>query len=256
MFKKYVAVFLMLVAFAVPVLAVTDESTTALSTEAIIAKIKAVQALIKDMQADTKTTVTSNLSMPGQAQKGPQTMVQTGHIWTKGQNMSKVEITTPMRQITITNGDIMTIISPDTGRKMTQDMSKMPGFQRQGADVTKVLDYFGLTVTTQQGQTGEADTYIISGTPKGTNQFLGRMDFFIDASRYVPVRIAMYNPKGALMSLTEMEYTGIEVSTGESIWVPSKIKSTVTSQMGNMNTEMVYENIKVNEGIKDSVFEE
>jgi outer membrane lipoprotein-sorting protein len=159
-----------------------------------------------------------------------------------------------MRQTTITNGSIMTMISPDTGQKFTQDLSKGVGPSTgsgRGMDSTKALDYFDLTVT-EHGTT----EYIITGKPKEANQFLGKMDFMIDAERYLPLRIAMYNPKGMLISLSEIEYQSFE-STGEAVvWVPVKIKSVVTMQMGSVNSEMVYENIKVNQGIKDSVFEE
>ena len=222
--------------------------------EALLAKIKSAQSAIKDLQADTTTTITSNISLPGAASKGPQTMTQKGRMWQKGRNKSKVEMTEPKKQTTITNGNIMTIIDPSSGRKIVQDMSKIrgqgPGAKGQGMDATKALDYFDLTVT----EHGTIE-YIITGRPKEANQFLGRMDFIIDAEKYVPVRIAMYTPKGTLMSLSEMEYAEIEVSTGEAVWVPKKIRSIVTMQMGSVNTEMVYENIKVNQGIKDEIFE-
>jgi len=231
--------------------------------EALLAKLKSVQSLIKDLQADTKTTITSNISLPGAASKGPQTMTQKGRMWQKGRDKSKVEITEPMKQTTITNGDIMTIISPDTGRKFTQDLSKIkgqgPGARGQGMDATKALDYFDLTVT-EHGTT----EYIITGRPKEANQFLGRMDFIIDAEKYVPVRIAMYTPKGTLMSLSEIDYLPVEiysarsggVASTEVAYVPQKIRSMVTMSMGSVNTEMEYENIKVNQGLKDEVFEE
>jgi outer membrane lipoprotein-sorting protein len=228
-----------------------------ISAEALIAKLKETQSLVKDLQADTKTVITSNISIPGAPSKGPQTVTQTGHIWQKGSNKSKVVITSPMKQITITNGSMMTMISPDTGQKVTQDLSKVQGAggKGQGMDATKALDYFNLTVRKNEGGTGEAEAYVISGTPKEANQFLGRMDFFIDAEKYIPIRIAMYTPKGALMSLSEMEYEPVVISSAETVYVPKKIKSVVTMQMGSINTEMEYENIKVNQGIKESVFE-
>jgi len=247
--KKYVLAVLMIVLLPISIFA------SDISPEAVIAKMKETQAMIKDLQADTKTTITSNIAMPGQPSKGPQTMTQTGHIWQKGRDKSKVEITSPMKQITITNGNIMTIISPDTGQKFSQDLSKGLGTRGQGLDQTKALDYFDLTVKKSEGATGEADIYVISGTPKAANQFLGRMDFMIDAEKYIPLRIAMYTPKGALMSLSEMEYEPVAISSTKTAYVAKKIKSIVTMQMGSVNTEMVYENIKVNEGISDSVFE-
>jgi outer membrane lipoprotein-sorting protein len=229
---------------------VSYSATSDITASDLLARMKAQQALITDMQADTKTTITSNLSMPGQTSKGPQTMTQTGHIWTKGKDRSKTEITSPMQQTTITNGNIMTIIDPSSGRKITQDMSKLPGAGGKSMDPEKALDYFDLSVT-ESGST----EYVLSGTPKQANQFLGRMDFFIDGARNVPVRIAMYTPKGALMSLSEMEYEPIVITSTETAYVATKVKSIVTMQIGSVNSEMEYENIKVNEGIEDKEFE-
>jgi outer membrane lipoprotein-sorting protein len=260
MLKKLVPVIFIFFLFAPRIMASTSE----VSATDLIAKMKSAQSLVRDMQADTKTTITSNISIPsvypaqggGAPSKGPQTMVQTGHIWQKGSDKSKVEITSPMKQITITNGSTMTIISPDTGQRITQDMSKMQGAGVKGLDQTKALDYFDLTVRKSEGVTGESDIYVISGTPKQSNQFLGRMDFFIDAEKYIPLRIAMYTPKGALMSLSEIEYEPVEISSSETAYVAKKIKSIVTMSMGSVNTEMEYENVIVNQGIKDAIFGE
>ena len=241
-------------------------AATDVTAQDLLARIKDAQALVQDLQADTRTIVTSNITMPGQQSNGPQTMVQTGHMWQKGTDKSKTEIDSPTKQITITNGTQMTIISPDSGQKVTQDLSKMPGAggKTGGMDATKALDYFNLTVT----QSG-TDEYVLSGTPKQANQFLGRMDFFIDGARNVPVRIAMYTPSGVLMSLSEMEYIAVDLSSSEGNsnsssyearqgvvgWVPSKVKSVVTMSMGSVNSEMDYSNIQVNQGIDDKVFE-
>lgn len=251
MFKKLASMIVIISLLAPAAFTATSE----VSATDLIAKMKSQQALIQDLQADTTTTITSNISIPGAPSKGPQTMTQTGHIWQKGKDKSKVEITSPMKQVTITNGSMMTIISPDSGQKVTQDLSKMQGAGKgQGIDQTKALDYFNLSVTKTEGATGESDIYVISGTPKTSNQFLGRMDFFIDAEKYIPLRIAMYTPKGALMSLSEIKYEPVAVSSTETAYVPQKITSLVTMSMGSVNTEMVYENIAVNQGIDDSVF--
>ncbi len=252
MFKK-LAPMIVIIFLLVPA---SFPATSEVSATDLIAKMRSQQDLVKDLQADTTTTITSNISIPGAPSKGPQTMTQTGQIWQKGRDKSKVEITSPMKQVTITNGSMMTIISPDSGQKITQDLSKMQGAGKgQGMDATKALDYFNLSVNKAEVATGESDIYVISGTPKESNQFLGRMDFFIDAEKCIPLRIAMYTPKGALMSLSEIEYEPVAVSSAETAYVPKKIKSIVTMQMGSVNTEMVYENIKVNKGISDSVFE-
>ena len=71
----------------------------------IIQNIQSNQSKVKDMYAETTTTITSSIAMPGSESKGPQKMVQKGKIWTKGESKSKIEMLSPTRQVTITNGD-------------------------------------------------------------------------------------------------------------------------------------------------------
>ena len=218
-----------------------------LTLEDLLSNIQSNQSQIKDMYAETTTTITSNLSMTGAKGKGPQAMVQKGRMWTKGKDKSKIEMISPTRQITITNGDQMAIVNPETGQKMVQDL-KTAGLQDRktsGAmDLEKAMEYFDLSV--KQTSDGE---YVITGIPKERNKLLGKMEFYVDASRWVPVKILMYGPKDKLMSQSEIEHQEIS-----GIWVPVKNISTVNSPAGKMKVEMAYENVKVNEGIKDQEF--
>jgi len=59
----------------------------------------------------------------------------------------------------------------------------------------------------------------------------------------------MYGGDGKLLSQSTIEYEKIS-----DVWVPVKNVSNVNTPMGKMNVEMVYKNIKVNEGIKDAIF--
>lgn len=199
------------------------------------------------MYAETTTTITSNIAMPGAKDKGPQKMVQKAKMWTKGQDKSRIEILSPTRQTTITNGDKMTIINPDTGQIFTQDLSKMreqSGIPKGGSmDLSKALDNFDLSVEQRN------DLYVITGKPKQANKFLGKMEFYIEHERWLPVRILMYTPADKVMSTTEMNYEEIS-----GIWVATETSSSAITPMGVIKTIMVFKNIKINQGMSDSEF--
>jgi outer membrane lipoprotein-sorting protein len=219
------------------------------SLDDVVKNLQANQGKIKDMYAETTTTVTSNMTVPGQESKGPQKMVQTGKLWTKGETKSKVEILSPLKQITITNGDQMAIINPETGQKVVQDLKKMRGKSGQGTvnsgqmSLDKAKEYFDLSLSQKDG------TYVITGVPRQANKFLGKMEFYVDASRWVPTNIFMYDAKGKLMSQSAIEYEQVS-----GLWVPARSISNISTPMGKMNVDMSYENIKVNEGIGDGEF--
>jgi len=221
-------------------IAAEENTSKTLSVEEIIEKIKENQEKIKDMSADVETKITSTL-------KDSKEIIQKGQILTKPPDKSRVEIFSPMRQITITNGDTMTIISPDTGMKFTQDLSKEKSAMSKlssPSDTTKIFDYFDLKLTDHGTK-----EYIISGSPKEENEFLGKIDFFVDRERIIPLRIVIYNPEGVLISLSELEYKKIS-----DIWIPIKTASIVSVPGGSMNVDMEFKNIKINKGISDDKF--
>jgi len=220
-----------------------------LSLDDVINKLQSKQKTIKDMYAETVTTINSTMAMPGQASKGPQQMVQKGKMWTKGEDKSKIEITSPMKQITITNGDKMAVINVDTGQKMVQDLKKLR--EKEGGlggssgqmGLEKAKEYFNLSV-----RKSGAD-YVVTGVPKKANKFLGKMEFYVNSDKWVPVKIMMYDPKGKAMSQSEIEYAKVSDN-----WVPVKNMSKITTPMGKMDVEMEFNNIKVNKGISDGEF--
>lgn len=218
-----------------------------LSLQDIIQNIQSNQSQIKDMYAETTATITSNMAMPGQESKGPQKIVQKGKMWTKGQDKSKIEMLSPIRQITITNGDKMTIINPDSGQTITQDLAKIrekSGIPKSGSmDLSKALDNFDLSV--EQGD----NQYVIIGKPKQANKFLGKMEFYIDPERWLPVKILIYTPADKIMNTTEMDYKKIS-----GIWVAVETSSAAITPMGVIKTAIVFENIKINQGISNSEF--
>jgi len=218
-----------------------------LSLQDIIQNIQSNQSQIKDLYAETTTTITSNMALPGAKDKGPQAMVQKGRMWTKGRDKSKIEIISPTRQTTITNGDKITIINPDSGQTFTQDLSKMreqAGIPKGGSmDLSKALDSFYMSIEQRE------DQYVLIGKPKQPNKFLGKMEFYIDVNRWLPVKILIYTPTDKIMNITEMDYKEIS-----GIWITVETSSTAITPMGAIKTQMVLENIKINQGISDSEF--
>lgn len=241
--------------FVATVLIASSLCAADLSLDEVINNIQSNQGKIHNMYAETKTTIVSNMAIPGQESKGPQKMVQKSKMWTKGEK-SKIEMISPTKQITINDGKQMAIINPETGQKMVQDLSKVKNplgaSQGEAMSLDKAMEYFDLSLK-------DADAYyIITGVPKQKNKFMGKMEFYIDSAAWVPKKVLMYDAAGKLISQSTMEYKKIEIGKGEdkdSIWQLVKSVSNVNTPMGKMDVEMVFENIKVNAGISDKEFE-
>lgn len=214
-------------------------ASNAITIEELFTKLQGNQGKIRDMQADITTKMTSSM-------KGMQGMEQKGHIWTKGNDKSKMEIYSPMKQTTITNGDQMAVIMPDTGQKHIQDLSKTPNAQNNSPQMNleKAKEKFDFSVKQQSGG------YLITGYPKDNNKFMGKMEIFVDYSKMAPTNIKMFNPSGQLMNETKIEYQNVS-----GVYVVYKNTSKVNLPNGKMDMVMTYSNVKVNQGISDSVFD-
>ena len=219
-----------------------------LSLDNLITNLQGNQNKVRDMYTETVTTITSNMAMPGQQSKGSQKMVQKGKMWTKGQDKTKIEMLSPMKQVTITNGDQMATINLETGQKVIQDLKKLRaqsgmGEASQQMSLDKAKEFFNLS-SVKRG-----NDYVITGVPKKDNKFIGKMEFYVDSGRWVPVKIMMYDSKGKLVSESSIEYKQFS-----GVWLPVKNKSNVTTPMGKMDVEMLFEKVRVNQGISDKEF--
>lgn len=241
--KKKIMCLLVLLSVLVSV------TSAAIKVEDLLAKIKEGQSKVKDLQADIVTIIRSDMGGKKEAE-------QKGHIWIKGEDKSKMEMVSPLKQISITSGKKMAVINPETGQKFVQDleaMRKKTGQMDLGKNVmdqTKALEYFNLSVKEVGGFFGGIKEYVISGTPKEKNKFLGRIEFTVDAKKFVPTRIDIYNPQGNLVSSSAIDYAQIK-----DIWVIAKNVSEVKLPSGKMKMEMRFENIRLNEGIPDKEFQ-
>jgi outer membrane lipoprotein-sorting protein len=215
-----------------------------LTLDDIIINIQANQSAIKDMSADTVTTITSTM-------KGAKTMTQKGKILMKYPDKSRVEMFEPAHQITINNGEKMILINKDTGQRYEQDLSRGVDNAAQGQfNLEKAKKQFDFSVKR------DGDNYVIIGLPKDGNKLLGKMEMYIDPVLWLTKKVKIFTPQGKLMSQSEIEYSEApSIARSEGVWVMTKTTSNVSMPMGSMKMEMKYENIKVNQGIKDREFE-
>ena len=216
-----------------------------LKLDDVIKNIQSNQSKIKDMYAETTTVINSTISRAGS--KAPQQMTQKAKMWTKGTDKSRIEVTSPVKQVTINNGEKVEMINTETGQKYVQDLKKLKAKGAPDQSIASNFDsakkFFDLSVKP------DGSNYIIVGVPKEKNKFLGKMEFTIDSSRWVPVKMSMYDPKGKLVGVSEIEYKQIS-----GIWVPSKNISRVESPMGKMSIEMSFDKLSINQGVNDSEF--
>lgn len=235
--KKLSLLLLVLFAFSMTAFAADPKITE------IVAKMRENQTKVKDMKANITTIVKSDM-------KGAKNIEQNGSIMVKGTDKSRMEMTQPVNQITITNKDKMMMVNQETGQKYTQDLAKLrkqmgrDDVGQSPMDQTKILDYFNLTME-QKGK-----DCIITGVPKEKNKVMGKIRFYVDSDRYVPTKMEIYSPQGKIISTTKLEYQKIK-----DIWVVSNNSSQITVPGGSMQVEMKFENVKVNEGIDEKNFE-
>lgn len=230
-------IFCFLIAFSV----LASTVCSGITIDELFNKIEANKNKIKDMQADITTKITSTA-------KGMKSMEQKGHIWTKGTDKTKMELYSPMKQITINNGEKVAMISPATGKKTVQDLPKSAqadGAQQKNDEMglAKAKERFDFSLAAQSGG------YLLTGKPKEKNKFMGKMELFIDGSKMVPTKISMFSPDGKLINQTTIEYAELA-----GVWIGVKNISSVTMPNGSMKVEMTYSNVKVNQGIGDSEF--
>lgn len=174
-------------------------------------------------------------------------------MWTKGEDKTKLEMVSPTKQITITNGDKMAMINPETGQKVVQDLKKLRsqgvGGNQERMSLEKAKEYFNLSVTNRQDPDTKQLEYVVTGIPKKENKLIGKMEFYLDPSNWVPVKVIMCDPKGNVFSQSTLTYQTISGAQ-----VPIKTVSHINTPMGKMDVEMSYDNVRVNKGINDREF--
>jgi len=238
--------FALLIAILMSCLLITASQAAKLDPEieSLLNKIKANQSQVKDIQADIFNVVKGNNKK----------IEQKGHMWVKGEDYSKMEVLEPVKQITITNKDKACLIDPATGRKLVQDLKKIrekTGDETVGksSGLAAALDAFDFKKLSSGGGLFGGGDIIIEGTPKKKGSLMGKVNYYIDKGRSLPVKIEIFDDKNNLLSKATISYEKIK-----DIWVISKTMSEIKMPKGKMEVEMIFSNIKVNEGIPDKEF--
>ncbi|MGB9613143.1 MAG: hypothetical protein ACPL4K_03085 [Candidatus Margulisiibacteriota bacterium] len=66
----------------------------------------------------------------------------------------------------------------------------MPRGKGQGErNLEKAKELFDLSVTRYQQPETRKEEYVIVGVPKKESKFLGKMEFYVDSERWVPLKI-------------------------------------------------------------------
>jgi len=204
----------------------------------VIAKIRDNQNKIQDLSAQITTTIKSD--------KEKKSMEQKGVIMVKGNDKSRMEMLSPMAQLTVTNGDKMMITNPATGKKFGKQTGQSDVGQNP-LDQTKILDSLNLSME-EKGFFFKS--YVITGTPKKQNAMMGKIKFYVDGGKFVPTKLEIYNSQDKLVTASDINYTKIK-----DIWVISQNSSWIDVPGGKVTISMKFSDVKVNEGIDDKVFE-
>ncbi|OGC24101.1 hypothetical protein A3J90_02530 [candidate division WOR-1 bacterium RIFOXYC2_FULL_37_10] len=207
-----------------------------LSIEDIASNLQVNQSKIKDMYCEMNTTIKQGTGTP---------MTQSAKMWTKGEDKSRMEMITPMKQTIIRNGNKSAIIDSN-GQKTVSDVNASTKGNMGGqskVDIEKFKETFDLKVKATD------DGYIIEGTPKEKTQFLGKMEIYVDGKNWVSTKILIYDSHDKVITQTQIDYKEIS-----GVLVPVK-SLTESKMMGmNMTIEVKFEDVKVNQGIEGGVF--
>jgi len=210
----------------------------------IVKNIKVNQQKVQDMSAKISTVIKS--------EKDKKSMEQKGLIIVKGKDKSRMEILSPIKQITITNGDSLTIINPETGKKIAYDLKVLrkksgdPNLGKSPLDQGKLFDDLDLTVE-EKGFFRKQ--YVLTGTAKKNNPFMGKVKFYVDQDKFVPTKFEVYGAGDKLVTVTELDHKQIN-----DVWIMTKSHSKVDVPSGKIDIEVKLDDVKVNKGIDDSLF--
>jgi outer membrane lipoprotein-sorting protein len=209
----------------------------------LLEKIKGNQGMVQTLQADMTTEISSsNKNIPA--------MKQTGRIINKYPDKSRMEIMSPIKQTTITNGTRMKIIDGQSGKSFVQDLSRgqspVTGHQSSGMgmDPTKALENFNLKMVTDSDS-----EIVIESSPKEKNPYLDKMRLTFSPATFLPTRVDVYGSQGKLISSTTIIYDKVS-----DVYVHIQNKTSVSLPQGSMKVEVVYDKVRVNEKVSDALF--
>src|SRR3989339_1763709 len=217
-----------------------------LSLDDLIKKLEASKSQVKDFYAETSTKMYSDIKF-NQKGKASQSE-QKGKLWQKGKDKTKIELLTPKRLIMVRQGREVVTFDPVTGQKMRSslddDDKKQLGEPTGEFTLERAKKIFTLSVRKQ------GNDYIVTGIPKQQQGMVGKMEIYINSSRWLPDKIIIYDLQGKKFGESKMEYQQVN-----NIWVLKKTYSVNNTPIGKMEITMEYSNTKVNQGLDDKEFE-
>lgn len=211
----------------------------ALTIPDLLQKVKENQSNIQTLQADTETTMeSSNKNMPA--------MKQTGRLYQKYPGKSRTEVDAPTKQITIMNGSKMKFIDGATGKSFTKDMSELGAIGGSpSGSIAQMTNLFDLKILSEN-----ESEILLEGRPKTTNNFMEKIEFTLSAETFLPQKIDSFAKGGRKLSVMNIAYKEID-----KVQVPVETRSTIYMPNGQMNALLQYKNVKVNQPIKESMFD-
>jgi len=228
---------------------VLASSVFAISVDEIIGKMKDNQNKIKDMYAETVTIMDmSGFPKPKKGKAPEMKMEQKGKLWVKGEDKSRVELDSPVKQIMVTNGEKLIMINPKTGEKLSQDLKQAKkqnpiNFQGGNFGLSKLKEQYNMSVREKGNELA------IICEPKNKKEVGVSIEIYIDKDKWLAKEISVKTNEGLMVSNTDIEYQNVSGA-----WVPKKMNSMANAIFGKMKIKMLFNNIKVNQGIDDKVF--
>lgn len=207
-------------------------SLHAMDAEFVIQKIIDQRALVKDWSA------VYSQKMTGFGQDS----VEMGRITVKGDNVRK-DIQRPIRRIRIQTPMLVMEKDEVSGEVITSDLSQKSGVM----GMLKMTPEEALAKISFQVASENKTEIIMDGTLDSV-----RIQMTVDAIRFVPLRMTMSLPGGAEMRMAQTydAVAGISVLTASD----TQMVMMMGARRETMSVNLVYRNVKVNQGVEDAVF--
>lgn len=209
-------------------------SLHALTPDEVIQKILDQRAAVKDWSAIYTQETSGSLLGKGD--------VEMGRITVKGDQVRK-DIQRPIRKTRIQT-PLLSIEKDDvSGDVITTDLTQKTGpmgLPRMTPETA--LQQFSFEVVSEN-----ATEIVLVGVQSSV-----RMEMTVDASLFVPIRMAMDLPGGTKMTMTQR----YEVISDIPMLVESEtaMDMMIGSRPERMHVRLIYKNVKVNTGVSDTVF--
>lgn len=225
----------------------------------VISTLKGNSDKVKDLQAD----VIMEMDM-GEAGKRTQEMT----VWSKGKDRMRMEMNEAYssrlsadslktkerlgKTTMIINGDKMLMITPEGEKRLSADSSRLTAKKAQptppGLDMQKGMEEF-LKKNETTVLSAKDNKIVLEVIPEEKSPLMEKVELTVDMKRGVVTSQSMFSSYGT--TKMQMEYEEIKGA-----WVLKKVSMIIPTPVGKVGRMTVeYKNIKINQGLKDEMFE-